>query len=303
MRSRLLVAFAIAFVLAGIFGSWSYAHNYYLYRGFPPPSDPHGVAAGHQVRLRFHSAAMGTRRSALVYLPPGYAAGVAHGRRYPVLYLLHGSPGSGRLFFYAGGLGTALDTMIARHRIRPMIVVLPDGSDGTLKADTEWANTPHGRYESFVLDTVHAADRTFATIRSRTGRAIAGNSEGAYAAVNIGLHHLGTFGTIESWSGYFTQTHDGVFAHAGATTMRANSPADYVGSLTRRLHAMPTHVLLYGGTKDHDTRQLEPFAARLRAAGGHVTAEILPGRHDWRLWRAQTPAALRFADAHLAHRP
>ncbi|UGS36129.1 alpha/beta hydrolase [Capillimicrobium parvum] len=300
MTRRLLAAAAIGFVVVGLFGTWSYAHNYLRYRGFPPPRDPRNVGPGRVVHLHFFSAALGSRRSALVYLPPDYAVAAARGRRYPVLYLLHGSPGTPQLYFDAGALGVDLDTMIARHRIRPMIVVLPNGSDGTLRSDTEWANTTHGRYESFVLDTVRAADRRFATIPDRAGRAIAGTSEGAYAAVNIGLRHLGTFATIESWSGYFTQTHSGVFAHATAAQRRAASPARYVGSLAPRLHALPTHVLLYGGAQDHDTRQLAPFAARLRAAGGDVTARVLPGRHDWGFWRRETPAALRYLDAHLA---
>ena len=47
-----------------------------------------------------------------------------------------------------------------------------------------------------------AVDRRYRTIRSGSGRAIGGLSEGGYGALNIGLHHPGRFRVIESWSGY-----------------------------------------------------------------------------------------------------
>ena len=82
---------------------------------------------------------------------------------------------------------------------------MPESSDGSLVDDTEWANTPHGAYESAVLEVVRQVDEHFPTIDDRSARAIAGLSMGGYGALNIGLHHLSTFGTIESWSGYFHQ--------------------------------------------------------------------------------------------------
>ena len=57
---------------------------------------------------------------------------------------------------------------------------------------------------------------------------IGGFSAGAYGAINIALHHLPVFGSVEVWSGYFTQTRTGVFAHASRRALRDNSPLDYV---------------------------------------------------------------------------
>jgi enterochelin esterase family protein len=54
---------------------------------------PHGVVHLHTYRSR----PLGLVRKLRVYTPPGYAAGVAAGRRYPTLYLQHGTtkpPGS-----------------------------------------------------------------------------------------------------------------------------------------------------------------------------------------------------------------
>jgi hypothetical protein len=88
-----VLALTLAWVFVGCYGVWSYAHDYYLYRGFGPPRDPPGVDQGSLRSIRFRSAALGAMRTYDVYLPPGYAAAAAQGRRFGVLYLLHGAPG------------------------------------------------------------------------------------------------------------------------------------------------------------------------------------------------------------------
>lgn len=296
MRRRGVIGLlTVLWLVVGGFGVYSYAANYYEYRGFPPPHDPPGVTTGKLTKVRFASAALGRTRSYDVYLPPGYAAAKARGQRFGVMYLLHGAPGWPRLFINAGAVGVAMDTLVEQRSITPFLIVMPDGRDGSFGSDTEWADTGHGRYESFVMKVVHAVDRRFPTIADRTHRVIAGNSEGAYAAANLGLRHLDTFGALEAWSGYYRQTRTGVYKKATSAVLRAASPMDYVSALKPEIARLPVCAYLYVGKKDPDARQQAPFAARLRAAGGMVTTAVLPGRHDWRLWRAQTPKMLRWA--------
>jgi enterochelin esterase-like enzyme len=299
MRRRLLWAVATAFVTVGLFGAWSYTHEYYLYRGFGPPRDARGIAHGRLERVSFYSPALRTQRSYDIYLPPGYAAAARAGRRFGVLYLLHGAPGEPANFIDAGAVGVADDTTVTRHQSPPFLIVMPDGRNGTYVSDTEWANTPaDGRYESFVLDLVHAVDRRWPTLADRRFRAIAGNSEGAYGAIDIALRHLDMFSIAQSWSGYFTQTSTGPYRGSSVAELRAASPAAYVGTLRARLAGLPLHVLLYGGSTDPDTRELRPFAGALRAAAD-VVARIYPGGHDWGLWRREAAVALRDVGTHL----
>jgi enterochelin esterase-like enzyme len=300
MRARLLCAVAAGFVAAGLFGAWSYAHDYYLYRGFGPPHDARGIPHGRLLHVTFFSRALGTRRSYDIYLPAGYDEAARHGRRFGVLYLLHGAPGQPANFIDAGAVGVADDSLVARHKVPPFLIVMPDGRNGTYASDTEWANTHRdGRYESFVVDVVHAVDRRWPTRADRRYRAIAGNSEGAYGAMNIALRHLDLFATAQSWSGYFTQTATGPYGGASPAELRAESPAAYVATLRARLSRLPLHVFLYGGRSDPDTRQLRPFAAALRAAHADVIARVYAGGHDWGLWRREAPVALRDVGAHF----
>ncbi len=290
---RLAGAIVVLWLAFGGYGAWAYATDYYQYRGFPPPRDPPGVTAGKLVQMSFRSAALGEERSFDVYLPPGFQPGA--GRRYGVMYLLHGSPGWPRLFIDVGALGVRMDTLVHRRRIQPFIVVMPDGRDGSLIGDTEWADTARGNYEGFVTDVVREVDGRLPTIADREHRLLAGNSAGAYAAANIALHHLDTFSAFEAWSGYYTQTPTGVFASASPARLRADSPLAQAANLRATIAKLPLAAKLYGGASDRDIGQLAPFVAALRRAGARVTTRVLPGRHDWRLWRSQTPAMIRWA--------
>jgi enterochelin esterase-like enzyme len=300
---RIVALAAIGWLATGVSAAYAYLHGYVVRRGFPAVSAPAGVPRGALETVRFRSAAIGAESRYLVYLPPGYAAQAAAGHRFPVLFLLHGSPGAMTAFTTIGAADTRLDTLIAQRLARPMILVMPAGEQG-LGGDTEWANAGAGRWMDYVLDVVHAVDRRFATLADRRHRGLAGVSEGAYAAVNIALHHLGTFSVAESWSGYFTQTPTGPFAAAPLGSLRANSPADYVMSDAARIRRLGLRAWLLQGRVDWRSPQaLRGFAAALHAAGADVDYGFFPGGHDWGLWRAQTPRMLIAASRWFSRPP
>lgn len=292
---KLLTIALAAWAVAGVAGAGAYARHYDVYRGFPPPRHPPGVQAGKLVHVPFFSPAMRQERSYVIALPPGYSRAVSMGRRFPVLYLLHGTSGSPRLLLGAGGVQVRLDSLLASREVRPFLIVMPDGRDGTRRSDTEWANTAHGRYEGLVLDTVRAVDSRWSTIAERAGRAIAGLSEGGYGSLNVALRNPRVFSVVESWSGYFRQTPTGPFKHASAAAVRANSPADYLGPSRGRLRLRPMRALLYAGRRDPALKGQTAIAGRLRAAGAQVVDATHPGHHDWRLWRGQMTQMLRYA--------
>ena len=211
------------------------------------------------VKVGFRSPALGRQADYLAYLPPGYHAG----GHYPVYYLLHGSPGRPSVYLAIVSIGIRMDNLISERRMRPMILVFPDGRIGGRPfSDSEWANTRAGNYENYVLDVVRDVDNRFATNPSRAGRVIAGFSAGGYGAINIALHHLAVFGGVQSWSGYYRQSRSGVFAHASAATLAYNSPQQYVRAIGRRLATEPAARLPL-----HRTRRQRQPAGRAHGAG------------------------------------
>jgi len=301
LAALLAGALAAALVAIGIVGTARYVWNFWLYRGFPPPSDPafvhhHGTAE----RIWVASAALGGRRQPVdVYLPPGYAQNPR--RRYPVLYLLHGFPGRPGAFLSTVRAGVVDDVLAARHEMRPLLLVMPFGSTGTF-SDKEWANGV-GRgegWETFVArDVVRAVDRRFRTIRSGSGRALAGLSEGGYGALNIGIQHPGEFHVLESWSGY-EQAAD-LRSIFGRDTIRltANSPLATLGAAAPSLRRAHTYVWFYSGTRDEFLPQNRQFAAELTRARIPYRFTVLRGGHNWALWRGDAARALLAAGRRL----
>ncbi len=70
-------------------------------------------------------------RRMYVYTPPDYMSSNA---RYPVLYLLHGGGGDEDQWINLGRTNVIMDNLIAAGKIKPMIVVMPNGNANQIVA-------------------------------------------------------------------------------------------------------------------------------------------------------------------------
>jgi enterochelin esterase-like enzyme len=128
-----------------------------------------------------------------IYLPPNYDTA---GRRYPVLYLLHGLGGH-REEWLAYGLVNVVDQEISNGNIPPMIVVLPQGDRDY------WVNHAKDglRWGEYIdRDLVRHIDATYRTLRSPASRAIGGLSMGGYGALSHAFTHPAIFGIVGAHS-------------------------------------------------------------------------------------------------------
>lgn len=133
-----------------------------------------------------------------VILPDGYAQNPR--RRYPVLYLFHGTSGTASDWT---SMGSAEPTT-AGH---PLITVIPDEaimSNGGGYC-TNWFNGGHGgkpMWETFEINQVIPfVDRTLRTRAVRAGRAIAGLSQGGFCSFSLAARHPDLFTAAISFSG------------------------------------------------------------------------------------------------------
>jgi S-formylglutathione hydrolase FrmB len=287
----------------------------------PPPAHFVGVVRdGHTVlvpvrpgrvreHLAFPSPALGGRPERYdLYLPPGYDDPANRSRRYPVLYLLHGAPGQPDDLIQGLHVQLLEDQGIAVGALPPMILVMPEGNGG-VSHDSQYVNTHAGfRAEDAIAhDVVHAIDHLYRTIRERRARAIVGISEGGYGAMNLGLKHTDTFGTLVSISGYFLADPAEVLAgndpwgHDRAL-MAANSPLLYVPRLAG-LRA--TNILIMDNRDDGPyTRAAVRFDRALTHWRIPHTLLWQPApnalvAHYWPYWREAVPVALTYIAHHL----
>jgi len=227
----------------------------------------------------------GQRRSFLVYLPPSYRDAASQERRYPTLYLLHGSPGSEYDWVRGSKAVQSADTLIEYGVIPALIMIFPDGN-GRSGETSEWGNSFDQKQlmENFVaLDLVHFIDQKYRTISTPGYRAIGGFSMGGFGAMNIAVHHPDIFGSVISLAGYYT-AEGSIWGHNTAY-MQANSPASV---LPANPHAWKLRIFLGAATKDQpyytDTQQ---FILELKALHLDYTFDLEHGYHTWSVWEAQ----------------
>jgi enterochelin esterase-like enzyme len=230
----------------------------------------------------------GGARPGFVYLPPGFDPLV----RYPVIYLLHGMPGSPSEYLDGTELAAFADAGISSGSLRPFIAVAP-AAGSSRNYNGEWA----GRWaRDLVQRIVPWIDASLPTIATRQGRVIAGLSAGGYGAADIGLRNDDLFGSIESWSGYFHPLLDGPFKHASKRELAANDPQEIVALDWPALaHAGTRFFLSTGPAHSHWFRPSETvaFAHEVRKLGFAATLRLYPSTQGE--WRAQVDDGLRWA--------
>lgn len=225
------------------------------------------------------------QRTVIIYLPKGYRPNAMGQDRYPVLYLLHGSPGRPTDWPDGAKAKDTLDTLIAEKIIPPTIGVFPDGNGGVLN-DTQYINSADGKIptETFITSTlVNYMDKYYPTRKEARWRAIGGLSSGGFGALNLGLKHQDIYGYILSFSGYGTVEKNVMSARViqdSQEVIEANSPDQYIENLT--VHTIK--VWLGTGVKDEFYSKNVSLRDKLQKAHFTVVLAAFPGSHSWPFW-------------------
>ena len=170
--------------------------------GFNKP--PAGGISGRTEVFEYDSTVTGTRRKAVVYLPPHYSSD----RKYPVLYLLHGIGGNEWEWSGYVHADAIVDNLITAEKALPMIVVMPNGralADDSVPAPDKIYSPENAegfaKFERDLLDClIPAIQAKYLASTNREQRALAGLSMGGGQSLNFGLKHLDTF----AWVGGFS---------------------------------------------------------------------------------------------------
>lgn len=160
------------------------------------------IAHGKIDTISYASKTVGTTRKALVYTTPG----APKGKKYPVLYLLHGIGGDEKEWLNGGTPQIILDNLFAEGKIKPMIVVLPNGR--AIKDDRATGNIMapdkvqgFANFERDLLDDlIPFIEKKYPVLKDKENRAIAGLSMGGGQSLNFGLGNLDKF----AWVGGFS---------------------------------------------------------------------------------------------------
>ena len=162
-----------------------------------PRDVPHGTV---EINWQKSKAIAGETRAIWIYTPPDYARST---RRYPVLYLLHGSNDTAAGWTTAGNANFVLDNLLADRKAMPMIVVMPFGHATPFGVPVPQGGvTNDALFEDYLLkDVIPTVEARYRVSPGRENRAIAGLSMGGGQSLRIGLGHLDLFSAVASFSG------------------------------------------------------------------------------------------------------
>jgi enterochelin esterase-like enzyme len=220
--------------------------------------------------IHYHSKTVGNTRSAVVYTPPGYSTK----KKYPVLYLLHGIGGDEYSWTKHGHAQNILDNLYAQGKIKPMIVVMPNGR--AMKDDRAVGNMmAPDKIKAFATfgqdllnDLIPFVQKEYPTYTDREHRALAGLSMGGGQSLNFGLTSLDEFAWV------------GAFSPAPNTKV----PGELIPDPEKVKDKLNLLWISYGASD-----RLIPFGKRIH---DYLVANevphifyIEPGKHDFKVWK------------------
>lgn len=238
-------------------------------------------------------------RRMFVYTPPNYHTSTA---KYPVLYLLHGGGGDEDAWDTMGRANIIMDNLLAAGKIKPMIVVMPNGNAnqavsqgyglGPTPALTSVTAPPppgqgrgpggapggrgagrgpqpyEGSYpQSLVKEVIPFVERNYRVMVNKNSRAIAGLSMGAGHTIAATNNNPGEFGYI------------GVFSGGGAINDA------FVSQLTAVKAGGVKYYWLGAGDADMAHDGTVALAEEVKKLGFETSYHEMPGIHYWFIWR------------------
>jgi enterochelin esterase family protein len=158
---------------------------------------PHGAV---EINWEKSKVIHGETRQIWIYTPPEYAKTT---KRYPVLYLLHGSNDTAAGWTMAGNANFVMDNLLAQSKAVPMIVVMPFGHATPFGEPVPPGGLANDAlFEDYLLqDVIPTVEARYRVAPGRQNRAIAGLSMGGGQSLKTGLGHLDLFSAVASFSG------------------------------------------------------------------------------------------------------
>ncbi|MBS2099652.1 alpha/beta hydrolase-fold protein [Carboxylicivirga linearis] len=221
---------------------------------------------------RYFSHITKSWRNFYMYTPPGYDQNA--GKKYPVLYLLHGGGEDQRGWAMQGKVDLILDNLIAEGKATPMMVVMIDGNmplsglgEGTLQL-----------FEAELKEVVIPfVENTYRVLTSPQSRALAGLSMGGLQTLYAGLHNTDLFNYL------------GVFSSGWIHPMQDDIAGKEYGFMKQNADLLNKNLKMFwlsmGGKEDIAWKNCQRMLEKFDEMKIKYSYDEYPGGHTWPVWR------------------
>ncbi len=271
------------------------------------------VTAAEPLRIleseQMESRILGQKIPYSLLLPEGFQES---GKRYPVVYLLHGLGDDETSWLEYGRLVQVTDELVRSGKLQPMIYVMPMGFR------SYYVNDYKGLFpyeDMFIKELVPHIDSLYPTLAGATNRALVGYSMGGFGAWSLYLRHPEVFGaavplsmSVRTDAQYMTEEAPGwdnqwgrLFGGEGQSGearitdyYKLYSPFHLIPGLSKENKTWLNLLLVNGDEEETLCRSNEELHALLHHHGIRHQYRVTDGGHSFQVWRAAMPEALLF---------
>ncbi|MGW4561802.1 alpha/beta hydrolase [Streptomyces sp. NPDC004561] len=261
---------------------------------FTAASGPGMHAAGGVRVTQLKGQVSGVNAEVYVWLPPQYDDPAYRNKKFPVVELLPGYPGSAKAWFGSMKAHEQLLPLMRSGQVAPFILVAPR-TNLLAGVDTGCANIP-GQVNAdtwLSIDVPKMVTDNFRAQPAPQGWAVAGYSAGAHCAVKLAVAHPDRYRAAVSMSGYNDPIGERNSLAAQNPELRAeNNPYTIL-----KKQPVPPRISLYFSGESGDGYQAGVALESIAKAPTSVHVVFLPrsaGGHTMALWRPQVPTVFRW---------
>lgn len=247
-------------------------------------------------------------RRMYVYTPPDY---MTSNTRYPVLYLLHGGGGDEDQWINLGRTNIIMDNLIAAGKIKPMIVVMPNGNANQIVAQgygygptprpaaaggrgagapaatpagaapagaAPAGATPAGRGRGaapYAGSYPHSLVDEVIPFIEKNYRTIRNKDSRAVAGLSMGGGH-----TVQA-----TNNNPGTFGWVAVWSAGGQDTPEFLAALTKLKDSGVKHYYVGAGTTDFALTGSQTLYKLAQKAGLKTSWHDTPGPHEYLIWR------------------
>lgn len=258
---------------------------------FTPATGP-GMRGVRETQLK--GRVSGVNAEVYVWLPPQYDEPAYRNRKFPVVELLPGYPGSAKAWFGSMKATQQLAPLMRSGQVAPFILVAPR-TNLLAGVDTGCANIPgQVNADSWLsIDVPKMVMDNFRAEPGPKGWATAGYSAGGHCAAKLAIAHPNRYMAAISMSGYNDPIGERNSLAAQNPTVRAeNNPY-----MLLKKSPTPPRIALYVSGQPHDGYEAGIGLEQAAKAPTTVHVVFIPksaGGHTMALWRPQVIPSFRW---------
>lgn len=225
---------------------------------------PHGAMS----QRIYWSETLGCWRRMHVWTPAGYEKST---EALPVLYLIHGGGDTDNSWPGVGAAGSILDNLMAEGKMKPMVVVMPNGTV------TGVPNEVPPFAKDMVTSIIPFVEANYRVLTDKDSRAIAGLSMGGMETMEVAFNNIDMFSYVWVLSSSMMPGQDPA---AESERLGVKKNAQKMNASFRQL------VFTQGGPADIAYKNSENTRAQLKKDGLNFDyKENSQAGHSWTTWR------------------